>query len=302
MNGSSHPELIWSGKYDDQGNLRPVERTILPFQVVETINESKADREASQRDFFTKQAQDKTWRNRLIWGDNKVVMSSLLPELAGKIDLIYIDPPFGTGQDFSFRAHVGDLEVEKLPSVIEERAYRDMWAEDTAKGIDQLSKYLGYMYERLVLMQELLSDRGSVYVHLDWQVGHHVKLLLDEVFGPGSFHSEIVWQRNTAHSNPVRYGPIHDLIYYYARRDDATWNVQHTQYADDYVRSAFTGKTEDGRVFRVNEITGSGLRGGIPGARGEAAILLQKVAIGRSPKLSKCVWVSEVQPKRCWTS
>jgi len=125
MTGSVHPELLWSGKYDDQGNLRPVERAILPFQVVETVNESKADREASQRDFFTKQAQDRTWRNRLIWGDNKVVMSSLLPELAGKIDLIYIDPPFATGQDFSFRAEIGDIDIEKLPSIIEERAYRD---------------------------------------------------------------------------------------------------------------------------------------------------------------------------------
>jgi len=108
MPDSLRTELIWPGKYDDQGNAHPVERTILPFQAVETVNESKADREASQRDFFTKQAQDKTWRNRLIWGDNKIVMSSLMPELAGKIKLVYIDPPFATGQDFSFRLQIGD--------------------------------------------------------------------------------------------------------------------------------------------------------------------------------------------------
>jgi adenine-specific DNA-methyltransferase len=107
MKGITRTELVWVGKYDDEGNLRPVERTILPFQVVETVNESKADREKAQRDLFTLMPRDETWRNMLIWGDNKVVMSSLLPRFAGKINLIYIDPPFATGQDFSFRVRVG---------------------------------------------------------------------------------------------------------------------------------------------------------------------------------------------------
>ena len=122
-----HTELVWAGKYDEKGQLRPVERTILPFQVVETVNESKADREKAQRDWLTGQARDTTWRNMLVWGDNKVVMSSLLPRFAGKINLIYIDPPFATGQDFSFRVRVGDEEFVKEPSIIEEKAYRDTW-------------------------------------------------------------------------------------------------------------------------------------------------------------------------------
>jgi len=107
MKGITRTELVWVGKYDDEGNLRPAERTILPFQVVETVNESKADREKIRRDLWTLMPRDEAWRNMLIWGDNKVVMSSLLPRFAGKINLIHIDPPFATGQDFSFRVGVG---------------------------------------------------------------------------------------------------------------------------------------------------------------------------------------------------
>jgi adenine-specific DNA-methyltransferase len=119
-------ELVWEGKYDQKGDLRPVDRTILPFQVVETVNESKADRE--KYTLFRAQGESPPdWRNKLIWGDNKVVMSSLLARFAGKINLIYIDPPFATGQDFSFRVRVGDEEFVKEPSIIEEKAYRDTW-------------------------------------------------------------------------------------------------------------------------------------------------------------------------------
>lgn len=101
-------------------------------------------------------------------------MSSLLPEFAGKINLIYIDPPFATGADFSIKMKVGDLEWTKEPSVIEEKAYRDTWG----KGLDS---YLRMMYERSVLMRELLAENGSIYVHLDYRVGHYVKLIMDEI-------------------------------------------------------------------------------------------------------------------------
>ena len=188
----SRAELVWAGKYDERGNLRPVERTILPFQVVETVNEPKADRERVQRELLTKQSEDGPWRNRLIWGDNKFVMASLLPKFAGKINLIYIDPPFATGQDFSFRVRVGDEEVLKEPSIIEEKAYRDTWG----RG---LNSYLQMMHDRLVLMRELLADDGSIYVHLDWHLGHYVKVAMDEIFGKENFRNEIVWQRTLGH-------------------------------------------------------------------------------------------------------
>jgi len=179
-------ELVWAGKYDEKDQLHPVERTILPFQVVETVNESKADREKVQRDLFTLLPRDDTWRNMLIWGDNKVVMSSLLPRFAGKINLIYIDPPFATGQDFSFRVRVGGGEFVKEPSIIEEKAYRDTWG----RGLDS---YLQMMYERLVLMRELLADDGSIYVHLNDKRGPYVKAMMDEIFGEDCFIEQVVW-------------------------------------------------------------------------------------------------------------
>lgn len=182
-------ELVWAGKYDEKGQLKPVERTILPFQVVETINESKADREKAQRDWLTGQARDTTWRNKLIWGDNKVVMSSLLPQFAGKINLIYIDPPFATGQDFSFRVRVGDEEFVKEPSIIEEKAYRDTWG----RGLDS---YLQMMYERLVLMRELLAEDGRLIVHIGDQVMSYVRALLDEIF-LDQYRNTIIVRRGT---------------------------------------------------------------------------------------------------------
>jgi adenine-specific DNA-methyltransferase len=207
MKGITCTELVWAGKYDEQGNLRPVERTILPFQVVETVNESKADREKAQRDLFTLMPRDDTWRNMLIWGDNKVVMSSLLPRFAGKINLIYIDPPFATGQDFSFRVRVGDEEFVKEPSIIEEKAYRDTWG----RGLDS---YLQMMYERLVLMRELLAEDGSICVHIGTNVNHIIRMAMDEVFGPENFRNEIAVKRG-AKSVQAQFETIDSLMYGY---------------------------------------------------------------------------------------
>lgn len=192
--------LYWPGKRTE------VERVILPFQVVETINESKADREKAQRDLFTKQARDELWRNKLIWGDNKYIMASLLPEFAGKINLIYIDPPFATGADFSINIKLGDLKWTKEASVIEEKAYRDTWG----RGLDS---YLQMIYDRLVLMRELLADNGTIWVHLDDHVGHYAKILLDEIFGKEQFINEIIWYYpDNFQGNVNRYADNHNLV------------------------------------------------------------------------------------------
>jgi adenine-specific DNA-methyltransferase len=128
------------------------------------------------------------WKNKLIWGDNRLVMGSLLEKFAGKIDLIYIDPPFATGADFSFTTQIGDgnLEVTKEQSIIEEKAYRDTWG----SGIES---YLVMVSERLSLMRELLSDTGSLFVHCDWHVGFLLRCLLDEQFGSNHFLNTIIW-------------------------------------------------------------------------------------------------------------
>jgi adenine-specific DNA-methyltransferase len=119
------------------------------------------------------------WRNRLIWGDKKYVLPSLLPEFAGKVNLIYIDPPFDTGADFSFTKTIpeSDNNFTKEPSMIEQKAYRDIWGRGR-----ELDSYLQWFYETVVLLRELLADNGTLYVHLDWHVGHYAKAVLDEVF------------------------------------------------------------------------------------------------------------------------
>jgi DNA modification methylase len=249
MKGITRTELVWVGKYDDKGNLRPVERTILPFQVVETVNESKADREKAQRDLWTLMPRDEAWRNMLIWGDNKVVMSSLLRDFAGKINLIYIDPPFATGQDFCFRVRVGDEEFVKEPSIIEEKAYRDTWG----RGLDS---YLQMMYERLVLMRELLAEDGSIYVHLDATVGHYVKAIMDEVFGLQSFQREIIWRigwisgYKSAAENWIR---NHDTILYYVKTPERfVFNKEYVPYPVGYKRRG--GEEPTGQGYPIEDV------------------------------------------------
>jgi adenine specific DNA methylase Mod len=185
-------ELIWADKYDkfEKGKKLPIEKPNLPFQTVEIINKPriKGGEKLSlyPEDQWPKDY-PKDWKNLIIWGDNKLVMSSLIKQgWAGKINLIYIDPPFFTGADFTVRTKVGDEEIEKEPSIIEERAYRDTWS-------GGIASYLKYMYERLVLMRDLLAENGSIYVHLDWHVGHYVKVMMDEIFGYENFRNEIVW-------------------------------------------------------------------------------------------------------------
>src|SRR5579859_3683172 len=176
-------ELIWDGKYKDGKKVAPV-RVALPFQTVETVNESAQQRQRTL-DLFSS-GRDPEWRNRLIWGDKKYVLPSLLPEFAGKVNLVYIDPPFDTGADFSFMAGIpadpeededDSLSFTKEPSVIEQKAYRDTWG----RGLDS---YLQWFYETVAILHELLAENGSLYVHLDWHVGHYCKVLLDEIFGP----------------------------------------------------------------------------------------------------------------------
>jgi adenine-specific DNA-methyltransferase len=205
--------LEWDGKPTQ------VERLSLPFQTVETINESRATRERDMGALFAGGAEAPSHdHNRLIWGDNKVVMSSLLNEYAGRVKLIYIAPPFDTGADFAYRVSVSDASVEKLPSILEEHAYRDTWG----KG---RGSYLTMLYERLVLIHELLAAGGSLFVHLDWHQGHYVKVLLDEIFGEGRFLNEIVWwYYNKLQGNINRFASNHDGLFWYSKTEKYTFH------------------------------------------------------------------------------
>jgi len=251
-------ELVWPGKYNEDGTLKEVPRVSLPFQVIERVNESRATREAKkggvQQTLFDvwegKEGDtfEEGWRNKLIWGDNLLVMGSLLDKFAGKIDLIYIDPPFATGADFSFTTEIGEgrEEVTKEQSIIEEKAYRDTWGE---KG----ERYLPWLYQRLVIMRDLLSDKGCLFLHLDWHVSHSVKLILDEVFGPRNFMNEISWKRYAAHSLSIkRFDTITDRILFYVKNPETYhFTMQYEQLAPEELARRFPHvEPETGRRFQ----------------------------------------------------
>lgn len=243
-------ELTWDGKYDKDGKRKAPLKIALPFQTVETVNESVQDR---QKNLFAA-ASKSEWRNRLIWGDKKYVLPSLLPEFAGKVDLIYIDPPFDTGANFSFNVEVEGEHFTKEPSIIEQKAYRDTWG----KGLDS---YLEWFYETVVILRELLSEKGSIYVHLDWHVGHYAKLVLDEIFGYDNMQSEIIFKRRHGHSDASTLGNIHETIYYYTKTQDYRWNPQYTAYSEEYIKTYYRYSDNDGRKWLSRSTTAPGGRG-----------------------------------------
>lgn len=251
-NNKKYVELLWHGKYDkiELGNKMPIERPNLPFQVVETINKPRI--KGVQSFLFPEKEwpenYPKDWKNLLIWGDNKLVMSSLLKQgWAGKINLIYIDPPFFTGADFTIRTKVGDEQIEKAPSIIEERAYKDTWS-------GGIASYLKYMYERLVLMRELLAENGSIYVHLDWHVGHYVKVMMDEIFGYENFRNEIVWKRGRGviHTTAKQFPRLYDSILFYTKSQSAVFNRILTPYSESTLK-LYRYQDEKGK-YRLQEL------------------------------------------------
>lgn len=254
-------ELVWPGKYNEHGTLKEVPRVSLPFQVIETVNESRATREAKkggvQGTLFNvyegKEGDtfEAGWKNKLVWGDNLLVMGSLLQRFGGKIDLIYIDPPFATGADFTFATEIGEagLELEKEQSILEEKAYRDTWGAG-------LVSYLDMMRDRLVLMRDLLSPTGSIYVHLDATVGHYVKALMDEVFGGESFQREIVWRigwisgYKSVAKNWIR---NHDMILFYVKTPGQfTFNKEYIPYPPGYERRG--GEKPSGQGYPIEDV------------------------------------------------
>lgn len=236
--------LEWDGKPTE------VERLSLPFQTVETINQSRATRDRDSGSLLASQGGEKSHPpNQLIWGDNKLVMSSLLNDYAGKIDLIYIDPPFDTGTDFSHRIPVGDAAVEKLPSILEEHAYRDTWG-------SRPDSYLAMMYRRLVFIHELLAETGSLYLHCAPNVSAYLRIICDEVFGADNFRGELIWKRVAGHGDAKRWAPVHEVILNYARGSSPTWNSPRTPLDSEYAGSKYTNDDGDDRgPYQLDNLT-----------------------------------------------
>ncbi|MEQ1705456.1 MAG: site-specific DNA-methyltransferase [Rickettsiales bacterium] len=243
-------ELVWNGKSNDICNI------VLPFQTIEQVDEPREEKSIiqMQSDLFDNKTgrQIKGWNNKLIWGDNKLVLSSLKNglireeiEKQGGIKLIYIDPPFDVGADFSMNIEIGDETLTKEPTVLEELAYRDTWG----KGADS---FISMIYERLCLMKDLLADDGSIYVHCDWRVNSYIRLVLDEVFGNSHFLNHIIWKRQTSsgYKGKNAMGKNHDDILAYKKSDSFTYNTQFVPYSEEYVEQRFCHKEPDGRRFK----------------------------------------------------
>ena len=214
-------ELVWNGKTNEVCNI------VLPFQTIEQVDEPRAEKPSEtdpQLTFFDERGRQlKGWTDKLIWGDNKLVLSSLKNgplrneiEAQGGLKLIYIDPPFDVGSDFSMEIEIGDEKFTKGPNILEEIAYRDTWG----KGTDS---FIAMIYERLILMRDLLAEDGSIYVHCDWRVNSHIRVVLDEIFS-GFSNSEIIWICGLMGSGKI-FPKAHENIYLY-RRDKSIFNLQ----------------------------------------------------------------------------
>ena len=206
------PELHWTGK-------RPYKSTqYFPAQLKEVYGEEKDG-----------------WINKIFWGDNLQVMSHMLKEYRGKIDLIYIDPPFDSKADYKKKIKLKNQQVFNDTSVFEEKQYGDIWTND---------EYLQFMYERLILMKELLSDTGTIYLHSDWHKCHHLRLIMDEVFGCSNFRNEIIWWYLWGGRGKSSWNSKHDNILFYSKTDK--WTFNYLDVLDDH------NLISDGAKNRVN--------------------------------------------------
>ena len=247
-------ELLWNGKTNQLANIP------LPFQTIEQVDEPRAETTKHPMGMLFDQGgrQLRGWANKLIWGDNKLILSSLKNghlrreiENTGGIKLIYIDPPFDVGADFSMTVEVGGDSLTKRPNVLEEIAYHDTWG----KGADS---FIAMIYERLALMHNLLADDGSIYVHCDWRMNNYIRLVMDEIFGQ-NFEREIIWSFDTksgyksAVNNWIR---SHDTILYYSKdRKQKIFNKQFLPYDEKYL-TRFKKVDVDGRKYRDDRGSG----------------------------------------------
>ena len=203
-------------------------------------------------------------QNKIIRGEC-LSACAYLKEQGIQVDLVYIDPPFASGADYAKKVYIrrnplvaqaieqaeSELDIADLKA-FEEKMYGDVWDKE---------RYLNWMYENLMAIKSVMSDTASIYVHLDYHIGHYVKILLDEIFGEDNFKNEIVWQRVYSHNDASRYGQIHDVIFYYTKNaDDYVWNPQYTPYEEKYLKM-YSMDDGDGRLYKVENTMGPGGRG-----------------------------------------
>lgn len=252
-------ELVWNGK------SREVCTAILPFQTLEHIDEPRKEkRDDEELGLDTGGRQVKGWTNKLIWGDNKLILASLKAgalrrqiEDAGGLKLIYIDPPFDVGADFSMDIEIGGETFHKEPNLLEQIAYRDTWG----RGADS---FIAMIYERLILMRDLMHPEGSIYVHCDWRVNAFIRGAMDEVFGRNCFVNEVTWKRaTTVQGNTGQGGKFFDAncdsLFVYSKTDNYVFNAQYRPYTQEYIDSFYKHvEPKTGRRYQLISMTAPG--------------------------------------------
>jgi DNA modification methylase len=247
-------ELVWNGKSNNVCDI------VLPFQIIEQVDEPRDEGQPQFNSLFgvdNRGRQLDGWSNKLIWGDNKLILSSLKNgpmrseiEKQGGIKLIYIDPPFDVGADFSMDIEIGDDTFIKKPGILEEIAYRDTWGNGT-------DSFISMIYERLVLMRDLLANDGSIYLHCDWRVNSCIRTILDEIFGSNSYRNEIKWKRQPprgAKAISKQYAKSSDTLLFYSKTRNYIWNPEYKNYSPEYIKSKFNKVDKDGRLYRIDNI------------------------------------------------
>lgn len=255
-------ELVWNGKN------RNVSSVVLPFQTIEQVDEPREEKPAeggvaepqSGYLFDDRGRQQAGWVNKLIWGDNKLILSSLKNgplreeiERAGGLKLIYIDPPFDVGMNFSMDVEIGNDDdggaetFTKKPNVLEQFAYRDTWGKRS-------DSFIVMIYERLALMRDLLADDGSIYAHCDWRVNSYLRLVLDEIFGKDNFRNEISWKRGRGIINTKsnQFSRLTEKIFFYSRSERLIFNRLFQDYSENTIKM-YKYEDEKGR-FRLQEL------------------------------------------------
>jgi adenine-specific DNA-methyltransferase len=245
-------ELVWNGK------SREVCTAILPFQTLEHIDEPRKEQHNQEElGYDMGGRQVKGWTNKLIWGDNKLILSSLKSgalrrqiEDAGGLKLIYIDPPFDVGADFSMDIEIGGETFHKEPNLLEQIAYRDTWG----RGADS---FIAMIYERLILMRDLMHSEGCIFVHVDWRMNSFVRTVLGEIFGNQNFVAEIVWKRTTAHFTAERFASVHDSIYQYSKSSRFVFNKPEIAHEGEYLEVKYKNQDSKGK-YRLSDASGAG--------------------------------------------
>ena len=301
---SDEIELLWNGKSKEITNVN------LPFQIIEQVDEPRKDIQPSlQGNLFDERGRKlRGWTNKLIWGNNSLVLSSLINgplrkeiEEQGGLKLVYIDPPFDVGDDFEFEIEIGKEKLNKKRNALEQLAFSDTWGKSE-------DSFLSMIYERLKQIYFLIAENGFFMVHCDWRVSSYMRLILDEIFSKNNFLNEIIWQRRSASANPSnRLDTVTDSIFFYRKSELSKLNhllIKDTEEVKNYIEKNFKQEFK-GRKFMFSPIqrgesrgTRNTLRYEYKGYTPEYGWMMTKENLTELDKQDRLHWNSKGSPLR----